>query len=85
MPPKSPLWEYFTSNKALYRGDKTHQNACCNSCIASYICACKAADQEAVLTNPLHEIREDSQLLCEGKWLKFSQTGLVTGSSSLYN
>ncbi|KAG5649447.1 hypothetical protein H0H81_003850 [Sphagnurus paluster] len=37
MPPKSPLWELFHSNKTKYKTDKTHLNAWCKACVAAHI------------------------------------------------
>jgi len=37
MPPKSALWKYFHTNKTRYKGNKTHNNAWCKGCIASYV------------------------------------------------
>jgi hypothetical protein len=37
MPPKSSLWKHFCTNKTQYKGDKTHNNAWCKTCIAAYV------------------------------------------------
>ncbi|KAF8062592.1 hypothetical protein FPV67DRAFT_1452391 [Lyophyllum atratum] len=36
MPPKSPLWNYFHSNKTHYKGNKSHLNAWCKACVAAH-------------------------------------------------
>jgi hypothetical protein len=51
MPPKSTLWLYFCTNKTWYKGDKTHNNAWCKGCIASYVNEWTQADT-LTLTEP---------------------------------
>ena len=44
MPPKSPLWNYFRTNKQRYKLDQTHNNAWCDGCISAYVRERKEAD-----------------------------------------
>jgi hypothetical protein len=51
MPPKSPLWKYFHTNKLWYKAGGTHNNAWCEACIAAYVNERIQADTVA-LTEP---------------------------------
>ena len=68
MPPKSTLWQHFCTNKTCYKGDKTHNNAWCKGCIASYVNERTQADTLALTEpSPSPPFRSVAELENEGQ------------------
>jgi hypothetical protein len=68
MPPKSTLWQHFHTNKTRYKGDKTHNNAWCKGCIASYVNERTQADTLALTEpSPSPPFRSVAELENEGQ------------------
>ena len=83
MPPKSPLWDYYTTNKSKYLTDESHLNAWCNSCLSTYISTCRQADRTAAATGGEPE-RTEIQLRDAGKcWQGSPAIYYLTKSTAL--
>lgn len=66
MPPKSPIWNHFYSNRTKFKTNQTHCNAWCKYCVDVYIRVQQAADQDALDRGERSTVRTREQLIDEG-------------------
>ncbi|KAH9916937.1 ribonuclease H-like domain-containing protein, partial [Amylocystis lapponica] len=63
MPPKSPFWQLFYSNKTKYQRNNTYLNAWCRGCVLKYVQDNQAADNVNVALGMISEVRSLDELM----------------------
>jgi len=67
MPPKSPIWELYISNKTLYKTDQSRFNAWCNGCLHACRKKLHEADKANVIAGTVSCVRTENELQAQGQ------------------